>query len=282
MPNLVRELIRLGEDPNKTWGGSTVFFPAARSNNPELIQLFVDLKCDLSGRNAQGWTPLMTAVRWGAPESVKKLLELGLKDPEAAAVAVSMVSDVEPPNRPEVRELRNLRYRPDYRRCLEIFEEFDQIASSRPAMDAFFWRSPHTVAEVESHLDGGGNVNFRGACTPLGQAAGAGNLPVVKILLAKGADPNLRSIDQAQIPLIEAILHPRIVELLLQSGANPNAMTDKGETILTRALSVEAPEETLRLLVRYGADPKIDAWQWLDTFPKTRRASLLRVILEGD
>ncbi len=288
LPEVVRELLRRGADPRQVIAGYSIFFPAALSNDPDLIQLFADLKCDLNRRNPDGWTPLVSAVRWGAAASVQKLLELGLRDPKAAALAISMTQDRQVRERPDPAELRQLHYRPDYRRCLEIMDEFGQITGSRLAQDSVFWHTTHSIAEIEAYLRAGGSVNFHGTHTPLDGAIGARDVAKVAFLLAKGADPNLvGTARDASPPLRSALEYPDIVELLLKHGANPNTVIDHedGGTVLGWAcFDGNVPIETIRLLVRYGANPNIDARAMLAQATRSsdpQRAKNVSAALDG-
>ncbi|HEY4246148.1 MAG TPA: ankyrin repeat domain-containing protein [Lacunisphaera sp.] len=287
MPDVVKELLRRGDDPHQLADGYSIFFPAARSNNPELIQLYVDLKCDLTLRK-NNWTPLMSAVRWGAVASVRKFLELGLRDPNAAMMAVSMVKDLEPPNRPDPADLRSLHYRPDYRGCLEVMEELGQIDSTPSARAAIFWRASHSIPEIDAYLTSGGDVNFRDVTTPLQKAAGIHNVELANFLLNKGANPNVCGTDpRAWSPLRNALNTPALVELLFKHGANPNELSkdDSGWTVFAGAcVDPSVPVETVRLFVRYGANPETDARAMLAKYGETkgpRSVQVISSILDG-
>lgn len=93
--------------------------------------------------------------------------------------------------------------------------------------------------------------------TPLGLAAFFAHPQAARLLLAKGADPNLA----AQNPLRVAPLHSavaggsiEIVRDLLAHGADVHARQDAGFTALHGA-AAEGGEEVIRLLLDHGADP---------------------------
>ncbi len=92
---------------------------------------------------------------------------------------------------------------------------------------------------------------------PLRNAAGAGHLEAVKLLLARGADPNQPEPGIAPHggALHAAIggKHLEIVKLLLERGANPNAEVESSGNCLFMAKHVGAPREMVDLLVSHGA-----------------------------
>ena len=277
MPGLVTKLMALGADPQQTAMGHTIMFSAAHSNDPDLIQMLFDKGCDPNRRAPNGWTPLTTAVRWGAADSVRKLLELGVRDPHAAAASVSMVTDLEPPDRPKPAELRRLRYVPDYQRCVETMAEFGQLGQSQEAGDGIFWHSDHTVEEIEAHLAAGGNVNYLGAMTPLQLVLGNLDAAKAKLLLDHGADPNLSG--QGIPPLDKALDSPALTRLLLDHGADPN----RTSTMWYAINEDNVPLESVRMLVDAGGTLGIGGEQTLTQLAKRNpaRAEAVRRILSG-
>lgn len=93
--------------------------------------------------------------------------------------------------------------------------------------------------------------------TPFEQAAHAGNLPLLKQLLAAGADPSAR-IDEVSrwtvLQLATQTGRAACVEALLAAGANPDATNIDGETALHIAAGWGHPCCTLALLAA-GANP---------------------------
>ncbi len=97
-----------------------------------------------------------------------------------------------------------------------------------PATDSSFIQSRCDI--VQSLLDAGAEVNVLNKYndsyndSPLQAAAAAGNSEAVKILLKAGADPNLTGTRSA---LFEVAMrgHARIVQALLQAGAQVEAVT---------------------------------------------------------
>ncbi len=91
---------------------------------------------------------------------------------------------------------------------------------------------------------------------PLRNAAGAGHIEVVKLLLERGANPNQPEPGIAPHggALHAAIggKHLAIVKLLLEHGANPNAEVESSGNCLSMAKFAGAPQEMIDLIASYG------------------------------
>lgn len=111
------------------------------------------------------------------------------------------------------------------------------------------------VEAVGRFLDGGMDVNVKGlgGLTALGVAVDYKQLEMVRYLLGRGADPNLKS--GATLPLGDAVDGElvEVVRVLLEGGADPNASALFGATPLTDAAD-EGRLEVLRLLLEHGGD----------------------------
>ena len=95
--------------------------------------------------------------------------------------------------------------------------------------------------------------------TPLFEAAINGHTDIVRLLLGRGAKPNIRD-DYGHIPLRAAIFmgHKEIVKLLIDSGADPNVVDKDGirDTALHNAASM-GHNDVIQMLLGIGADPNI-------------------------
>src|SRR5262249_4401539 len=118
------------------------------------------------------------------------------------------------------------------------------------------------LAGIEELLRAGANVNCtvdRGEFgSPLTGAAYKGRLDAVRLLLDRGADPNLAG---HGTPLMNAAEggHVDIVSLLLDRGANIDQITPGRQNALIRA-SGKGHLEVVKLLVARGADVNARAW----------------------
>ncbi len=97
---------------------------------------------------------------------------------------------------------------------------------------------------------------YIGSGTPLRNAAARGHIDVVRLLLERGADPNLR--EEGIAPhghsLYAAVAngHYEIAQLLLAHGAYPNPEVESSADALSRAIS-KSDQPMIDLLCSYGA-----------------------------
>ena len=146
---------------------------------------------------------------------------------------------------------------------------------SVPDIDINLAASTGDIEAVKQYLDAGGDVNAKNkvTTTPLYWAAYEGQKEIVELLIANGADVNLRSgmvvktkdgsegnkmaqeLMNNRTPLDMAIRkeHTEIAELLIAKGTDVNAKSNRGYTPLHEA-SKNEKTEILELLIAKGAD----------------------------
>ena len=102
------------------------------------------------------------------------------------------------------------------------------------------------------------NATTKGGATPLMIAGNMGNYPCAELLVKAGADVNIVSKRLQETALICAAYKSptKLVQLLLEKGANVNAVNQGNWTALHKAV-VNGRGETARLLIKAGADVKI-------------------------
>lgn len=122
------------------------------------------------------------------------------------------------------------------------------------------------IAEVQRLLDAGVPVNSRQTgtgWTPLISAIRAGRADVAKLLLDRGANPNVAG-STGYTPLMAAtqMRNVGMIRTLLLQGANPDKATPKGLTALMLAAGNKSDTknqrkdlECVKMLLRGGADP---------------------------
>lgn len=134
------------------------------------------------------------------------------------------------------------------------------------------WIHPALVRTLLKH---GANPNIHSPAndmTPLIQAARQGQIGVMKLLLAKGADVNAFSkFDSSALFVAAQKGRADVVKLLLERGANPNYVNDF--EMREAALAVAASRQdagSVRLLITHGADVNLGGE---DNTPLTAAAS---------
>jgi ankyrin repeat protein len=151
---------------------------AVWSDDAGVIQYLVDKGAQWRESSSDpDYHPLVTAAKYGKKESVRKLLELGKRDPRALAVAGD----------PEIRAM---------------LEDDAKIRGSRVVEDEELWPTickdrENWKTRAEAHIAKGGNVNYRSReWTPLILALDEVYPALVKWLLSKGADPKIFPINK--------------------------------------------------------------------------------------
>jgi ankyrin repeat protein len=251
---IVARLLAAGANPNAAlFAGETPVMIAARSGSVAVVGQLIAKGANVNVHGARGQTALMWAAAQKHPEVVKVLVENGA-DVHARSEVWNEVMAVSPHG-----------YL-DYNRAIPHGGDTPLMFAARVG----------DLASAKLLVAGGANVNDADAwgVSAIAMAAHAGFDDLVAFLLEKSADPNQSSAGFS--PLHAAIMRrdERMVNALLEFGANPNAPVESwtptrrsskdynfnpelvGATPFWLAARVAAPR-VMRLLVDYGADPLV-------------------------
>lgn len=140
------------------------------------------------------------------------------------------------------------------------------VSSYAGASDNFFKAVvAGKVKLAERHLIKGADVNARYISekaemsygeTAVIIAASAGNKEMVRMLLKRGADPNITNEGYSAIIYAATYGHTDIVKMLVENGANINQIHVDGTTPLINAV-LTGNIELVKLLLEMGADTSI-------------------------
>ncbi len=262
----IRALLAAGADPNGADDtGATPLMHAAAVGALEIMRTLIDAGADVNASAADGSTALIWAT--GDVAKVRLLLDKGAninaraKDGTTALVAAAQ------------------RGAADVVRLL-LEQRADPLASGDEGALLFQAGFSTTNGEVREALAAAGL-----APKHFGQVAPAlGRIDIVDHdlvtrFLGVGGDPNLK-VPTATVytPLLAyaaMVTGPQTVSLLLDRGADPNAVSTKGTTpLMMAAASERADVETVRLLLARGA--RVDARD------EKGRSALDWALLQGD
>ncbi|KAI5925521.1 ankyrin repeat-containing domain protein [Camillea tinctor] len=112
------------------------------------------------------------------------------------------------------------------------------------------------LGAIQTLVEKGVNIDARDqqGLTPLWRRAFQGSLESVKELIKHRPNPELERTRDGWTPLHAAYNNPEITKILVEKGANPNAVDKRGYTPLFFAARDRKGEETIKALLGSGAD----------------------------
>ncbi|XP_066594349.1 ankyrin repeat and KH domain-containing protein 1 isoform X2 [Prorops nasuta] len=130
----------------------------------------------------------------------------------------------------------------------ETTEEGESLLSL--ACSAGYYELAQVLLAMNANVEDRG---VKGDCTPLMEAASAGHVDIVSLLIAHGADVNAQS-TSGNTPLMYACAggHENVVRVLLKAGANVEDHNENGHTPLMEAASA-GHVPVAKILLEYGA-----------------------------
>jgi ankyrin repeat protein len=209
--------------------GGAALILAAERNDAQMVDLLLGAGADAKAANAYGATALYAAAANPGPAITEKLLAAGA-NPNAHLLSgeTPLMKAARQGNLATVRALLASKADPN-------------AQEGKGGQTALMWAmSERQAAVAEELVRHGADVNARSKTgfTALMFAAQQGDVVSARILLKAKANPNDAIPKSGATPLIiaSAIGKPDVVALLLDNGANPNAVDANGFTSLHHAV----------------------------------------------
>ena len=256
-------------DAREKWGGQTALMWASARRHPEMMQLLISKGADVNARSIDrdyqrhvtaegrpksldsgGLTPLLYAARENCIACVDVLLknrvDIDLQDPDGVT--------------PLLVAIMNANW--------DLAQQLITADADVNQWDMFGESPLFTAVDLRNRSDGG-----HASIDPPNKATGAA---IVKLLLERGADPNLQlffkpanvrglTYTRGTTPLIRAAYNGdlEMVKLLLAHGADATLATADRQTAIHAAIAGRSPEpqalELIRVLQKAGTDVNVVA-----------------------
>jgi ankyrin repeat protein len=336
----VRMLLTFGASVSarEAWRGQTALMWAAAENHAAVVKLLIELKADVNARSVHyefskltggnggiihdraegGLTPLFFAARQGAIEAAEVLIEAGAEmralEPQYgftpmqtaifnghydfAALLVDKGANVNDGSLYTAIEMRNLAAYsnrpnpPDTDKRLSSLDLVKLLLARGADPNEAYWKKiPPRQAQ--------GDIAVALGATPLYRAVKSMDLPVIRLLVEKGADPSMGITDNSTPLMLASGLGARprggeedvvekagradpldAIKLFVDAGADVNAVNDLGNTALHYAAQTGA-SRIVEFLASKGA--KLDVQNFQGKTPldlaKSATAALIRKLM---
>jgi len=258
-----------GRQRNTEGGGLTPLVYAARQGDLETVKVLVEAKADVNQRTNYGWTPLLTATQNRNYQIARYLLEHGANpniankggwNPLYLATDNRNIEGGDYPVRaPDMDHLEFIRLLLDHGANVNARVCGTQSTATLCKGDSTETRTIFTMQWL-----------YEDGATPFWRAAQSGDTELMKLLLAKGADPKIPTAHNVTplavasgIGWVEGITFEwsetrnlEAVKMCLDAGIDPNVADDEGRTALHGAAH-KGRSDVVNLLVEHGA--RLDA-----------------------
>lgn len=281
--------------------GQTALMWAAAEGHADVVAVLIGGGADPQATLPAGFSPFTFAIREGRLEVVQVLLKAGCDVNRPMRVKTRVRKGASDLTSPLLLAVENGHFELAAALLAAGADPNDQRSGIAP-LHALTWvRKPNrgdgddgdpapqgsgkltSLEMVEALLDHGADVNLRlqrgggglgklkyKQATPLLLAAKTADVPLLKLLLQRGADPKLVNVDGSTALMVaaglgttapgeEAGTEPEAmeaVELLLECGLDVNAVDRNGETVMHGAAYKSFPR-VAKLLAQRGARPAV-------------------------
>jgi len=225
--------------------GQTAIHIAARMDFHGILSVLFDEGDNLDATDSDGLTALHLAVQKGHVNTVGLLLEKGAS-PEGKSSEGSTVLHYAADH--GSTEIVQLLLKKGASIHLEALDSDDKT----PLFLAIYSRN---LEVVKCLLDAGGNINASSKWPAMYAAAYYGRVPIVQELLSRGLTRGIWEAcgENNWTPLHAGYDTAEVTKLLLEAGANVNAVNSDGKTALHLA-SYGEYTSTVKILVEHNAD----------------------------
>ena len=236
-------------------GGMTALLLAAREGSVAGARALAEAGANLNVPDRDGTTPLVMAILNRHNDVAALLIEKGAQLDAADSVGMTALYAAV-----DLRQLGSLINRP----TPKATGETDNLTLVSMLLERGAKIDPRLRLPVLPRFHNAGDAQLGEGATPLMRAAKARDLPVMKLLLAKGANPNVATRNFSNALMFAAGLGGgrgragdaagvEAVRLCLEHGADVRAFNDNGDTALHVAAAAGA-DAIVRLLAEHGAD----------------------------
>ena len=251
-------------EPREKWlplGSLSALEFAARQGCVDCVPVLIQAGADINAPDQDGITPLLSSIINGHYDIANVLLENGanpnIADRTGRTPLYSAVDDHTMPasNRPSPKEIDNETTSLDLVKTL--------VAKGADINALLKQQQPY-----RTKLDRGDDTMLSTGTTPLLRAAKAGDVTVMRILLAKGADPKLTTRNGINPLMAAAGLGSKeedttgrrktpadaieAIKLCLDAGVDVNAVDSRGQTALHGA-AFQGFDDVVQFLATHGA-----------------------------
>jgi ankyrin repeat protein len=225
---MAKFLLDKGANANPVDGSEGPLHQAASHNHLNMIRLLLEHGADPT-RDGNGWCPLTTAIRYNNPEAITLLLQADISDPVVRGAWLE----------------KSLRYACRQGERGAVLQLLNAGANINAPEETGYPKgaTPLLLAILNGHTKTAQLLIRRGARQDLADENGRLHLPlaaengydlIVRELIRSGGEPNLKSGANEDTPLILAVAkeHEKVIKILLENGADRDAMNKFGETAL--------------------------------------------------
>jgi len=258
---VIKKLVLLGLEPDSTdtYGTSVFLWACAYNPDVEVVEFLIGRGAGLNRRDKDGWTPLMAALNWGNRQDIVEYLIRHTRDgrvTDGVGRGLGQFGSVyEEKTGHSVPD--SLDYLIRYKRVYPPDGIPREGSLDEALHDTAEWGPDPSVALL---LTGAGaDIRSRGrdGWTPLMKAAAYNESGMVKALLEEGAEADtVTALGWTSLHVAAWSNDPVTTALLLEAGGDVKARDAEGWTPLLWAARNRASAGVLDVLLEAGADPR--------------------------